>query len=329
MKNKKPTAADFFAGIGGMRLGFERAGFENVYANEIDPRCCEVYQQNFGENPQGDITALDPTALPDFDVFVGGFPCQPFSMAGKRNGFQDERAAVIGGIKKVLTKKKPKAVFLENVKHFRHIKNGEVFDRFKRMLEECGYNIFTCVLNSADFGVPQRRERLYVVGLRKDLGITDFEFPKGNGQVRTVGDVLEDRVPLEYYLSKKILRCLRKHRARHARRGNGFGFAVLEKDASANTLVGGNMGRERNLIKDTKSINRFRNHPDWRRRNAEKLRYLTPRECARLQGFPDKFKLHKYKTRAYRQVANSVSIPVVKAISSKIYEKLTNLTPLD
>jgi len=325
MTNERLSAADFFAGIGGIRLGFEQSGFKVIYASEIDPKCCDIYEQNFNEKPFGDINSIDLNSIPEFDVFLGGFPCQPFSLAGKRNGFDDTRADVIHGIERVLKGKNPKAFFLENVKHFVHIKDGKVFETFKEMLEGCGYNVFTKTLNAKHFGVPQNRERLYLVGFRKDLGITSFNFPEGNGQNKTIGEFLEKKVSLEYYLSKKLLRCLQRHRARHSRMGNGFGYFVLDRTDIANTLVCGNMGRERNLVKDDYSIFANKDSSIIRKKNRLNLRYLTPREYARLQGFPGTFRLYPYKTRAYKQIANSVAIPVITAISNEMANKLKNL----
>ena len=303
-KGSKFTAADFFAGVGGMRLGFERAGFEIVYANDIDKNACRTYAQNFGVIECGDIKDVDLDKLPDFDVFLGGFPCQPYSMIGKRLGLNDERGKVFFHIVKILNAKRPSAFVLENVKHLSLYNKGEVLRQMIRNLEWLGYKVHLQVLDSQNFGVPQHRERLYIIGfLDAKKSFTLYKRKKKT----KLKDVLERRVDESFYLSEKYYRGLLKHKKRHAKGGNGFGCMVLDKNGVSNTLVAGNMGRERNLIKDRKV-----------KKNKFGIRKLTVRECARLQGFPDSFQPSAFTSIAYEQFGNAVTVPVAKAVAGAV-----------
>ena len=309
---KKLKAIDLFAGIGGMRLGFEQAGFEFVYANDFDRYACQTYKENFGEIDERDIKFIDAYALPDFDVLLGGFPCQPFSMIGKRKGMDDERAKSFFHIIKILAAKKPQAFVLENVKHLRLYNGGKVYERIKKNLEWAGYNVKEVILDSKNFGVPQHRERLYIVGFL-DHSI-DFKFPVPKNLPVTVGSILEKKVDEKYFLSEQYLTCLENHKKRHSSSGNGFGFAILDKKGISNTVVAGNMGRERNLIKDRPN-----------KKNRHGIRKLTVRECARLQGFPDSFVFPVSTTRAYHQIGNAVTVNVAKAMATAVKKTISSL----
>lgn len=314
-KNKKIKVIDLFAGIGGMRLGFEQAGFKIVYSNDIDKDACITYRTNFGEIDEKDIREVDPLTIPEFDVLLGGFPCQPFSMIGKRDGLNDPRGKLFNEVVKFLNIRKPKAFVLENVRHlFRHNK-GETYALIKSELEKAGdgYTVVEKILDSKDFGVPQHRERIYIVGIKNNR--QNFEFPKleKSSDDNKLKNVLEKKVPEKYYLSQRYYEGLLAHKQRHAEKGSGFGCEIISPEGVSNTLVCGSMGRERNLIKDRPV-----------QKNKWGVRKLTERECARLQGFPDWFEIPVSTTQAYKQFGNSVSVPVIRAIAKKLKKTLSS-----
>lgn len=316
----KPAVVDFFAGIGGIRLGFEQAEFECVFSNEIDPYCCITYKENFGEDPKGDITKLNPNDIkPKFDVFVGGFPCQAFSIAGRKLGFEDTRGILFFDIVKILKDKNPKAFLLENVKNLKSHDKGKTFATILNVLEnELDYNVSVKVLNAKNFGVAQNRERVYIVGFRKDVFSGKFEFPESANSKKVLKDILEKNVPIKYFISKKRLEGMKRHKARHAAKGNGFGYGVLDANDVSKTIVIGGMGRERNLVVDMESYLKQKNDPAFKDKNTEAIRYLTPREYARLQGFPEEYKIPVSNAQAYKQFANAVAVPVIKEIATKM-----------
>lgn len=309
MLTNKPRAIDLFAGIGGMRLGFEKSGFEIVYSNDFDKNACQTYRANFGEIDEKDIREVDAYRIPDFDVLLGGFPCQPFSMIGKRKGMDDERAKSFFHIIRILGAKQPKAFVLENVKHLKLYDGGKVYERIKKNLEWAGYKVTEAVLDSKNFGVPQHRERLYIVGFL-DHSI-EFRFPKSRRITHPLKTILEHDVEELHYLSEKYYKGLLNHRQRHAKSGNGFGCAILDIEGVSNTIVAGNMGRERNLIKDKPNS-----------KNRWGIRRLTVRECARLQGFPERFRFPVPTTRAYQQIGNAVTVTVAKTIARTLKKYL-------
>lgn len=319
-------ASDLFAGIGGIRLGFKIAfadQIEFVFSNEIDDNACKTYETNFKENPRGDITKIYPKDIPDFDILLAGFPCQAFSIAGERRGFEDARGTLFFHIAEIINEKKPIAFFLENVKHLQHHDKGRTFRTIKRILEQdLGYYVHHKVLEARDFGLPQRRPRIYMVGIKKNYR---FEFPKPIDGHLPVKDILESNVDESYYLSQQYLNTLKKHRARHQAKGHGFGYEVLDKNGIANTLVCGGMGHERNLVKDVIKYDFWKPGDDpFKKKNNEGVRKMTVREWARLQGFPDTFSFPVPKSKAYRQLANSVPVPVIKAIADQIKFTLEN-----
>jgi len=311
-------AIDLFAGIGGIRLGFETAGFKIVYSNDVDKECCRTYRENFGEIDEKDIRLVNIDEIPDAEVLLAGFPCQPYSMIGKRNGLKDERGKLFFHIVKILSVKKPAVFFLENVRHLLNHDKGATYERVMSGLEWAGYRVFSKILDSQHFDVPQHRERLYIVGFLKDFFGSEFEFnfPEGSKINTKIKDILEAKVDENYYLSERYYTGLLAHKERHKKAGNGFGCQILSPKGIANTLVAGNMGRERNLIVD-KPTNKNR----WG------IRRLTIRECARLQGFPDNFQFPVSITRTYEQLGNSVTVPVVNAIASEI-KKVIEQSPL-
>jgi len=306
---KKYKAIDLFAGIGGMRLGFEQAGFEIVYSNDVDPYACHTYRTNFGEIDERDIREVDVQSLPDFDVLLAGFPCQPFSMIGKRDGLQDPRGQLFNEVVRFLNERQPRAFVLENVKNLLKHGRGETYKFIKSALENAGggFTIFEDVLDSQNFGVPQHRERVYIVGVKNPH--KPFSFPKSSLRPgkKHLEEILEPHIFDKYYLSQKYYEGLMAHKERHAAKGSGFGCEILDPKGVSNTIVCGNMGRERNLIQDKPiSINKWG------------VRKLTERECARLQGFPDWFKVPVSSTQAYKQFGNAVTVPVAKEMGRKL-----------
>ena len=320
--NKIYTCVDLFAGIGGIRLGFEQTSrVKNLFSAEIDKYACKTYEANFKENPYCDITVLDEKKLPDFDILLAGFPCQAFSIAGRRGGFEDTRGTLFFDIARIIKQKRPKAFLLENVKGLLSHNKGKTFDTILNILtNELGYNVYYEILNSKDFGVPQKRERIYIVGFLEKI---NFKFPTKSKKGMFIENILEDKeVNKKYYLSQTYLNTLKKHKERHKNKGNGFGYEILDKKSIANTLVVGGMGRERNLIYDFRIVNFTADLNTKSQINDEFIRRLTPREWARIQGYPDNFKIPVSDTQAYKQIGNSVSVPVIKQIASLIIKGL-------
>lgn len=323
------TFIDLFAGIGGFRYAMQNLGGRCVFSSEWDEHARKTYFFNFGEWPAGDITLKETKALipKEFDVLCAGFPCQAFSIAGKRGGFEDTRGTLFFEVAEILDRKRPKAFFLENVKGLFNHRGGKTLARIIEVLrDELNYYVPDPeIVNAKDFGVPQNRERVFIVGFRKDLGINSFEYPKPMGIETTFADVKEkDPVPTKYYLSERYLEGMRRHRARHESKGNGFGYEIIEDDEIANAIVVGGMGRERNLVRDDR-ITDFTPQTNIKGPvNREFIRKMTPREWARLQGFPEapKFQIPVADVHAYKQFGNSVAIPAIQATADMILQKL-------
>lgn len=246
---------DLFAGIGGFRIAMQSLGGKCVFTSEWDEQAKKTYEANFGEVPFGDITREETKKfIPDgFDVLCAGFPCQAFSIAGKRGGFEDTRGTLFFDVAEIIKKKQPKAIFLENVKGlFNHDKGKTLKTILNVLREDLGYFVpDPQVLNAKDFGVPQNRERIFIVGFRADLGIDNFEYPKPTNKNASFEDVKEENVvSVKYYLSDTYLNTLINHKKRHESKGNGFGYEIIPDDGTANAVVCGGMGRERNLVYD-------------------------------------------------------------------------------
>lgn len=297
-------AIDLFAGIGGIRLGFERAfgkTIEFVFASEIDKYACETYYANFGEKPCGDITKIDEKNIPPFDILLAGFPCQAFSVAGLRKGFEDTRGTLFFEIARILKHHKPKVVFLENVKGFKNHDKGTTFKVIKETLEELGYKIFSQVLNAKDFGVPQNRERIYIIGFL-DSGVA-FEFPEKEELGISIENCLEEKVEEKYYYKNTVLfeklkdevvcqKTVYQWRRQYVR-------ANKSKVCPTLTANMGTGGHNVPLVIDDIGI-----------------RKLTPRECLNFQGFPSSFNFPNIvNSQLYKQAGNSVSVPVVEKIA--------------
>ncbi|WP_373497538.1 DNA cytosine methyltransferase [Aquiflexum sp.] len=324
-ENENPTFRfiDLFAGIGGFRLAFQSLGGKCVFTSEWDEQAKKTYFTNFGEVPFGDITKEETKSyIPDgFDVLCAGFPCQAFSIAGRRGGFEDTRGTLFFDVAEIIKRKKPKAFFLENVKGLRNHDKGRTLATILNVLrEDLGYYVpDPQIINARDFGVPQNRERIFIVGFRADLGIDHFEYPDPTAEVVAFEDVKEvNPVSVKYYLSTQYLNTLENHKNRHLSKGNGFGYEVISDDGIANAVVCGGMGRERNLVYDDRledftPVTHIKGEV-----NRLGIRKMTPREWARLQGFPDKFLIPVADASAYKQFGNSVAVPAIRATAKKV-----------
>jgi DNA (cytosine-5)-methyltransferase 1 len=326
-KKPKFKFIDLFAGIGGFRLALQNIGGKCVFTSEWDKYSKQTYEANFGEIPFGDITKeATKNFIPDnFDVLCAGFPCQAFSIAGKRGGFEDTRGTLFFDVAEIIKRKKPKAIFLENVKGLKgHDKGKTLATILNTLRDDLGYYVpDPQILNAKKYGVPQNRERILIVGFRKDLGIDSFEYPKSLDIEPKIKDILEENeVSVKYYLSEQYLNTLKKHKARHASKGNGFGYEIIPIEGTANAVVCGGMGRERNLVHDHKLSNFTPVTKINGEVNREGVRKMTPREWARLQGFPNEFQIVVSDGQAYKQFGNSVAVPAIQATAKQILNTL-------
>jgi DNA (cytosine-5)-methyltransferase 1 len=326
-KGSKFKFIDLFAGIGGFRIAMQTLGGECVFSSEWDKYSQITYSENFGEIPHGDITLEETKSLiPDnFDVLCAGFPCQAFSIAGKRGGFEDTRGTLFFDVAEIIRRKKPKAIFLENVKGLRNHNGGRTLATILNVLRnDLDYFVpEPQIINAKDFGVPQNRERIFIVGFSKETCVSDFEYPQPTGKKVTFADIKEKNVvPVRYYLSNRYLETLYKHRERHESKGNGFGYAIIPDDGIANAIVVGGMGRERNLVIDDRLIDFTPTTHIKGEVNRKGVRKMTTREWARLQGFPDSFVIPVADVHAYRQFGNSVAIPAIKATAKTLLQTL-------
>lgn len=301
---------DVCAGIGGTRLAFERAGGSCVFSSEIDTFARETYEKNFNECPSGDIMAFDEKSIPDHNILVAGFPCQPFSLAGiskrrslnRPHGFAcKSKGQLFFKIVKIIETKKPQAFFLENVKHLVNHDNGKTFEVVKTLLENAGYDVFYKIIN-AKMLVPQNRERVYIVGFRKELKIF-FSFPDIEDSSPKMKQVLQKDVPAKYTLSDKLWSYLKEYKIRQREKGNGFGYSLVNPEGISRTLSA-------RYYKDGAEILVFQKGRNPRR--------LTPRECAELMGFPKNFEIPVSDTQAYKQFGNSVVVPIVERIVNEM-----------
>ena len=297
---------DLFAGIGGIRLGFETVGGHCVFSSEFDEAACKTYKANFGEYPSGDITKIDAKDIPDFDILLGGFPCQAFSIIGKKEGFENETCGTLFfDIERILKEKKPKAFMLENVRNLTAHDNGNTFKIIISHLETLGYNVYTKVLNALDYGVPQKRERIIIVGFLDNVFFS-FPDPVPLNQRKTLKDILETNVDEKYFVKEHIKesRLMRlkdpnypKPYISHENMAGSITphpySSCLRAGASANYI----------LINDE--------------------RRPTEREMLRLQGFPDDFRIVVPYGKIKHQAGNSVAVPVIKAVAKQMIKALT------
>ena len=326
---------DLFAGIGGIRLGFDEAfgnDIKTVFVSEYDKAATTTYKANFNDDFDiaGDITLIDEKNIPEFDICLAGFPCQAFSLAGKRSGFDDNyngmcRGTLFQEVVRICEYHNPKVIFCENVKGLAIHNKGKTLDVINQAFERLGYSVYYKILNSKNFGVPQNRERIYIVAFRNDINSEAFAFPEGKDNTKCISDILDSApIPTKYYLSDVYVETLKKHRLRHESRGNGFGYEIRPLDGIAGAIVCGGMGRERNLIIDHRPHSMKPTTHIKGNINSEDIRKMTPREWARLQGFPDDFKFVLADTHLYKQFGNSVTVPVIKEIAVQIREVLND-----
>lgn len=326
MDSKDLKIAELFAGVGGFTLGFKNAGgFKTVYANDFDAWCKKTYDGYFGEGAMDlrDIQTVNENEIPDCDILTAGFPCQPFSKIGKLHGFADARGTLFWDVLRILKAKRPKAFVLENVANLVNHDKGNTFERIRDGLEnELGYHVHYKVLNTKDYGTPQDRKRIYMVGFREDV---PFSFPEPVELKTFVKDILE-KEPVHdfYYMSQVYMDGLEKHKQRHSAKGHGFGYRVLDPEGISTTCVVGNMGRERNLIKDAPRPGAF--NRTGSPLNRAGIRKLTTREYARFQGFPDDYNFSDKVTVAYKQIGNAVSVPVAEAVAKQVKEALKHFS---
>jgi DNA-cytosine methyltransferase len=319
--NKMFTFIDLFAGIGGIRLAFEKQGGECVFTSEWDTNAQKVYKKNFKDKHDvfGDITKKNEKDIPDHDILLAGFPCQPFSLAGvsKKNslgikhGFEDEtQGTLFFDIKRIIKEKRPKAFLLENVKNLKSHDNGRTFKVIMRTLErELGYKVYTKVLDAKGL-VPQHRERIYIVGFRDNI---DFQFPILRNDGPKLFEIMEKDVETKYTLSDNLWSYLQEYASKHREKGNGFGYGIADPNAHTRTLSA-------RYYKDGSEILIYQGENKNPRR-------LTPRECARLQGFPDSFQIADSDSAAYKQFGNSVAVPVVEEIAKNMISAIKENKP--
>ena len=315
------TFIDLFAGIGGIRIAYEQAGGRCVYSNEWNKYSQQTYFANFGEQPDGDITKVDENNIPDHDILVAGFPCQPFSIAGvskkqslgRATGFEDKtQGTLFFDICRILKAKRPKAFMLENVKNLKSHDRGRTFKVITEALEELDYEVFHAALDGQNY-VPQHRERILIVGFDRkrygrDLG---FRFNITPVEPRPViRDILETYVDDKYTLTDKLWAYLQNYAAKHRAAGNGFGYGIADPDGVSRTLSA-------RYYKDGSEI--------LIEQEGKNPRRLTPRECARLQGFPDDFIIPVSDTQAYKQFGNSVVVPLMTNVAQLVVTKMQEL----
>ncbi len=311
MRAKKLKTIDLYAGIGGIRLGFDKSGFETVFANDFEPFCKLTYDLNFTGTKLtvGDIGEIKPASLPDFDFLLAGFPCQPFSIAGYRKGFEDtKRGNQFFNIIRILKEKKPKGFLLENVKNLKSHDNGKTFMIIEDALKSLGYFVKAKVLASSEYGnIPQNRERIYIVGFKDKKAYEKFDFPPAIALSKKIADILEKEVSEKYYYNKKPIfsrlkpfvksdKTVYQWRRKYVRENKKGLFPTL----TANMGTG---GHNVPIVLDKKGI-----------------RKLTPKECLLAQGFPRSYKIPKdiADSRIYKQAGNSVTVTVIERIAKNI-----------
>jgi DNA (cytosine-5)-methyltransferase 1 len=303
----KFTFIDLFAGIGGIRLGFESVGGKCVFSSEFDEDACKTYEANFGEHPAGDITKIEASAIPDFDILLGGFPCQAFSIIGKKEGFSNETCGTLFfDIERILKAKKPKAFMLENVRNLTAHDKGNTFRVITAHLEALKYHVFSKVLNALDFGVPQKRERIIIVGFIDDVKFT-FPDPISMAKRKTLEDILETNVDRKYYVRDEI----RKSRLARLKNPN-YPRPYISHENIAGSIT----------PHPYSSALRAGASANYILMNDE--RRPTERELLRIQGFPDNYKIVLPYGKIKKQTGNSVAVPVICAVARNMINALKN-----
>jgi len=314
--NTLNTFIDLFAGIGGFRLALESFGLKCVFSSEWDKHAQKTYEINFGELPKGDITKIEESEIPPHDILCAGFPCQAFSISGKQKGFEDSRGTLFFDIARIAKYHKPKIIFLENVKNLERHDKGKTFKVISNILDGIGYKVFHKVLNASEYGSPTARKRIYIVGFRKDLNISYFDFPLPTHEKVYLKDLLEhDAENSKYVINRKDIRYTKDVNQLPQLKpiqigkinsgGQGERIYSIEGHAPAITAYGGGVAAKTGayLIDG-------------------KVRKLSPRECARVMGFPDSFKIPVTDAQAYKQFGNSVVVPVLIRIAGRIISSI-------
>lgn len=312
MRRREYTFIDLFAGIGGTRLGFESAGCNCIFSSEWNAQAQNTYEANFGDLPEGDITKIPYDKIPKHDILVAGFPCQPFSIAGvsKKNslnrphGFLDQtQGTLFFEIARIIKEKRPRVFLLENVKNLKSHDKGRTFKIIMDTLQkELGYTVYYKVIDARKV-VPQHRERIFIVGFRDPVL---FSFPEIKDKQPRLKDILEANVDKRYTLSSHLWKYLQDYAERHRQKGNGFGFGMADLNGVSRTL----------------SARYYKDGSEILIPNGGNPRRLTPRECARLMGFPESYKIVVSDTQAYKQFGNSVVVPVIRILAKAIVKAL-------
>jgi DNA (cytosine-5)-methyltransferase 1 len=314
-EHTKFTFIDLFAGIGGIRIAYQNLGGKCLFSCEWDKFAQKTYEANFGEVPFGDIKEISEKDIPSHDILLAGFPCQPFSIAGvskknalgKKHGFLDKtQGTLFFDIARIIKEKKPRAFMLENVKNLVSHDKKRTFEIIYNTLEKLGYTVFYKVLDSRYY-VPQHRERIIIVGFNKEHYKHDkFSFPNPPDHKTKLKDILESKVDNKYTLSDKLWNYLQNYAKKHKAKGNGFGFGLTDLNGISRTL----------------SARYYKDGSEILIPQKGNPRRLTPRECARLQGFPDEFLIPVSDNQAYKQFGNSVTVPLIQAVADKIVKIL-------
>jgi DNA (cytosine-5)-methyltransferase 1 len=304
-KMKKIKVIDLFAGIGGIRKGFEKVlgqKMEVVFSSELDKFAQKSYEDNYNEKPEGDITKIKEQDIPKHDLILAGFPCQAFSVAGKREGFEDTRGTLFFDVARIAKLHRPKLIFLENVKGFKNHDKGNTYKVVKKTLEDMGYIVSSEVLNAKNFGLPQNRERIFIVASLE--GEFNFESLKNTKKKSKLGDILEEEVDSKYTISDKLWAGHQRRKKEHKAKGNGFGYCMFDSESEYTSTISARYYKDGSEI----LIKQENKNP----------RKLTPNEARKLQGFPDNYKITVSDTQAYKQFGNSVAVPVIEAIAKEI-----------
>lgn len=308
---------DLFAGIGGIRLPFQELNGECVFSSEIDKFAKLTYSSFYGDMPEGDITTITPCEIPDFDLLLAGFPCQPFSQAGHKQGFNDTRGTLFFQIEKIIRCKMPKAFLLENVKGLKGHDKGRTFQVIIDTLESIGYTVQTKVLAAKDFNLPQNRERIYIVGFLDTMHASKFEFPAPIEKTIKVGDILESNVDPKYTISDKLWQGHQRRKEMHTEKGNGFGYSLFNAESEYVNTISARYYKDGSEI----LISQSNSNP----------RKLTPLEAARVQGFPDEIvskakKVGVSDVQLYKQFGNSVAVNVIRHIATNMIAAMSKPT---
>lgn len=315
---------DLFAGIGGFHYALSSYGAKCVFASEWDSHAATVYENNFGIRPYGDITKVNEEEIPSHNILCGGFPCQAFSIAGKQKGFDDTRGTLFFDILRIAKFHNPEILFLENVKNLVKHEDGRTLSIILKNLDEIGYDVFYKILNTSHYGLPQNRERVYFVCFRKDLNIKKFDFPKPLKRNISLSSILEESVKDEYYIYREDVFFTKPLHINN----NIFGeMEVFNKPLQIGYVNKGGQGeRIYHIGGHAITLSAYGGGAGAKTGiylHNNKIRKLTPRECARVQGFPEDFVLHPNKNQAYKQFGNSVSINVLQSILKEIIDTIS------